>query len=48
MLCILIDSISFTNEEKFNELHLKLKKLEIKWSNFLSSIEKNHNKFDDL
>ncbi len=36
------------NEELYQDLHKRTKQLGIKINNFLQSIEKNHNKFDDL
>jgi len=36
-----------TNKSRYNDLHNRLQILGIKINNFLKSLEKNHNKFDD-
>jgi four helix bundle protein len=44
----LYETKSLKNEELYQDLHKRTKQLGIKINNFLQSIEKNHNKFDDL
>jgi len=44
----LFETNSLNNEELYNDLHKRSQQLEIKINNFLQSIEKNHNKFDDI
>ncbi len=44
----LYETKSLKNEELYQDLHKRTKQLGIKINNFLLSIEKNHNKFDDL
>jgi len=44
----LFETKSLNNEELYNDLHKRTQQLGIKINNFLQSIEKNHNKFEDL
>lgn len=44
----LFETKSLNNKELYNDLHVRCQQLGIKINNFLKSIEKNHNKFDDL
>lgn len=44
----LYETNSLNNEELYKDLHKRTQQLGIKINNFLQSIEKNHNKFDDL
>lgn len=44
----LFETKSLNNEELYNDLHKRSQQLGIKINNFLNSLEKNHNKFDDL
>ena len=44
----LFETKSLNNEELYNDLHSRCRQLGIQINNFLQSIEKNHNKFDDL
>ena len=44
----LYETKSLKNKELYQDLHKRTKQLGIKINNFLLSIEKNHNKFDDL
>lgn len=43
----LFETKSLDNEELYNDLHKRSQQLGIKINNFLQSIEKNHNKFND-
>ena len=44
----LFETESLNNEELYNDLLKRSQQLGIKINNFLQSIEKDHNKFDDL
>ncbi|MBT0607823.1 four helix bundle protein [Aequorivita echinoideorum] len=43
----LFETKSLNNEDLFKDLHKRSQQLGIKINNFLQSIEKNHNKFDE-